>query len=391
MLLVPLKFDCSLIINVDNLKLITFLVMKKITLKLSLVLFLCLGALNSFSQIDTSKTTIANSYSGKTYIFNQNFDITESKPNGNDLTSPAKTATALQGTRCYVTSVKTMANNKKYVVIKFYIWTMKISKSEETVFKNLLESKDARKKYLETPPTSNASDSLFSLEKRKASIVDILLKRQTFNFLDYAYMDYVPLTVGTTVDNVRYFRMLETDFNSCCIEYKKTQNWDINFGVLTTPFKLRVFGKFAFTNNVSIGTSIYIQKKLSTDWSWGLVGGLSLTSVTLDASSTNIYPDGTTSDNVTTTNKTPITTSSTRPAFTPSVSALITYKNISLTLGVGADYINKPTAIATNANPEAGWIYNGRPWIGIGFGVSLFNNSKPVTTTTPDATQSTDK
>jgi hypothetical protein len=69
---------------------------------------------------------------------------------------------------------------------------------------------------------------------------------------------------------------------------------------------------------------------------------------------------------------------------------MISYKNINFIIGGGADFISKTTDIATPTNPEAGWIYNGKPWLGIGFGISLFNNNSnsKATPTLPDQTDS---
>ena len=50
---------------------------------------------------------------------------------------------------------------------------------------------------------------------------------------------------------------------------------------------------------------------------------------------------------------------------------------------MGLDFISKPTDIASMTNPEAGWIYNGKPWIGIGLGFSLFSNGSSKSNTTP--------
>jgi|GEM_PF-2352222 len=354
--------------------------MKTFAYAITMMLCFALSVTTVLGQADSEKSATTNPYAGKTYIFNQSFSITQSKSNGNDLDTPAKTVTAISGTKCYVINTPTIGG-KKYVVIRFYIWGMHISKENETIYAGLLTDPNKRMEYLTTVGKTDTGKKLYPAEKRKSDTVDMLFKRQMFNFFNYSYMAHVPTTINSPDDNKRCFKLLESDFLSCCTEYRKLQNWDINFGVLTTPFKLR-FNKFSFSNNLSVGGAVYFQKKLKNDWSIGTVGALSLSSVTLDASSTNIYENGATS-------LTPLTTSTTRPAFTPSAYFVLGYKNINFIIGGGADYISKSTDKPTPDNPEAGWIYNGKHWLGLGIGFSLFNNNKSTTTTAaPDDSQS---
>ena len=158
-----------------------------------------------------------------------------------------------------------------------------------------------------------------------------------------------------------FFSLDSTTFANSCSEYTYVGNWDITFGTFTTPFKFR-HNPLLFTNNLNLGTSICFQVKKGPNWSLGFVGGLSLSSITLDNFST----------------KGAVPSSTERPAVTPSLNLMIGYKNINLMFGLGWDYINKTSPL------EESWIYNGKHWVGVGVGISLFN-SNPATASTVKA------
>lgn len=165
-------------------------------------------------------------------------------------------------------------------------------------------------------------------------------------------------------DNTKFFLLTATTFTTSCSEYIFQQKWDFTFGTLTTPFKFR-HNPFLFTTNLNLGALVAYQRKFATNWSWGIVGGLSLSSVTLDSFSTKGF----------------VMTNTERPAVTPTISGMIGYKNINITLGLGWDFINKTSTM------EESWIYAGKRWIGVGIGISLFNASSSSPMTPPASGQ----
>ncbi len=176
-------------------------------------------------------------------------------------------------------------------------------------------------------------------------------------------------TADSVTYNGRYFRLKKEDVANNFSDVNSNRIYLFQFGSFTTPFKFRPT-KSLFTNNLSLGTSLSYLHPLpgkGKDWSIGFVGGISLTSVTLDSLSTNYK----------------VKTSTDRPALTPSFSALIAYKNINITFGFGADYINRTSIV------EKSWIFNGKPWIGFGIGINLFNSSNTGNSTTPTTDQNT--
>ena len=183
------------------------------------------------------------------------------------------------------------------------------------------------------------------------------IKRQMYNYKSTADKDVSTITKSN--DNIRYFILKKNDMINICSEYVNPRTPTVAFGTFSMPFKFRP-SKSNFTSNLSLGTSVYVNSQLTTNSSCGFVVGLSLSSVSLDSLSTNGK----------------IKTSSDRPAITPSFSLVYAYKNINFIFGVGADYINKTSAIEQN------WIYNGKPWLGFGIGINLFSAASTQTTTT---------
>jgi len=304
-------------------------------------------------------TTGMGQYREKSYTFQKDIRIVESNEVGEISKSPNRPI-APKGTTFTVQGVTPNGE----LVISFWIWGL-----NDPLTKNLEEFESNQGGGQKQPLLASIIDSAKTRKEQMklSKEMDIIAKRKTFNFKDYAEKLYVPVSVETPNSNKRYFVIGKDTLAKYCVEYKETKKWEINFGALVTPFKLR-FNRFSFSNNLSVGGAVYYQKKFDADWSWGGVLALSLSSVTLDPASTNIH------QNAAGTNP-PLKTSTTRPAFSPSVHYVLSYKTINLTAGVGFDYISKPTNIATATNPEAGWIYNGKPWLGIGLGVSLFNNN----------------
>ena len=185
--------------------------------------------------------------------------------------------------------------------------------------------------------------ALFTIERvpNATHIVIKFLKWKKDNAKKNIYNLKTPAAGGNPTEV--FFLLDKAIFDASCSEYKFEQKWDITFGALTTPFKFRN-SPFLFTTNLNLGTSVSYQRKFGKTWSWGLVGGLSLSSVSLDSFSTKGIVSNVTE----------------RPAVTPSFHGMIGYKNINLTIGLGWDFINKPSIV------EQSWVYYGKRWIGVG-------------------------
>jgi len=167
---------------------------------------------------------------------------------------------------------------------------------------------------------------------------------------------------------IRYFLLTKGIFDKSCAEYIYTPTWDINFGTLTTPFRFRNKPSL-YTNNVSLGATIAVTKKIYKNFSVGAVPGISLTKVELDKFSTNGAVDDKTE----------------RPALTPSFSLLFGFKSVNVTVGIGWDIVNKISDV------EKSWLYNGKRWFGIGIGINLFSSNKENKNTAEQPKGQTDK
>ena len=259
-------------------------------------------------------------YKGKTYIFDTDFPVYSCDALGANQSDSS--ITVYQGYLFKVVNVY-IANAVTYLIIKFNQWP----KSD---FKHRLT--------YNVKPSGNLA-ALSDLDKK------------------------IQAKQVAAEENTIYFVIRQSDFASACSEYTSPRSVTVTFGTFTTPFKFRPT-KSLFTSDLTLGTVVYINLKYNDSFSHGLAVGISLTSVMLDSLSTNGK----------------VTSSSDRPALTPSLSYVLTYKGISFTLGAGIDYINKTTPL------ERSWIFNNKPWIGFGIGVNLFgsttgNNTTPANTT----------
>ncbi|PZU87013.1 MAG: hypothetical protein DI529_07655 [Chryseobacterium sp.] len=231
---------------------------------------------------------------------------------------------------------------KKEIAMKGYLFTIEKEKSDQSVVIKFLNwEKDSIK-----AEKFNSSTEL--VEKK------VLKDKRLVNIIEPVHSPRFFLI--SKDDRIKYSRFI------------KQKKWDITFGTITTPFKFR-FSPSVFTNNLSLGGSANYTYKFLNDFHVGGVIGLSLSSVTLDAASTNGF----------------VTDNTERPAFTPSLHLLLGYKQINLLAGVGWDIINK------NSEIEKSWIYNGKPWLGLGLGISLFNQNSEKTSTQSDSGQKTSR
>ncbi|WP_158800555.1 hypothetical protein [Pedobacter sp. L105] len=284
-------------------------------LKKLVLIVLLLGINTAFSQtLPFTKSLSYNSrtQNGKIFIFDQNETVTNSNAVGQEKGSAV---IAYKGSRFTIEHIDSLNGD---LTIKF------------------LPFKLARQKN--SPNTSKYTSAS-------------LKNRLTYNVKSNPENDSI--TSKSVGNNIRYFTLSSHKANTSVSAYADSiTKWTVSLGTLTNPFKLRPT-KGQFTSNLNLGTAIFAQYKFSENWAGGGILGISLTSITLDSASTTGH----------------VLTTSERPAITPSVSFLIAYKNINFTLGVGIDYINTTTDI------EKSWIFNKKPWIGFGIGISLFNGS----------------
>jgi hypothetical protein len=134
------------------------------------------------------------------------------------------------------------------------------------------------------------------------------------------------------------------------------------FGPMIVPIKVR-FGtsntNFALTSDVNLGLAAghkfaFLTKK-SKPWELALLGGVSVTSISMDASTTKNF----------------LTQENKIAGLTTSISGVFMKDGFQIGLMIGMD----------TPSGEIGkkWIYRDIPWIGFGLGVTLFNNNNKET------------
>ena len=127
-------------------------------------------------------------------------------------------------------------------------------------------------------------------------------------------------------------------------------------GATHIPFRLR-FDPFDFSNHLSIGTSFGVKFPMSNthDISFNILGGINIASISLDSLSTNGMADP----------------GETAAAFTPSLGFVFEYSKVQVGIYTGVDLLS--------GNDKDIWIYQGKPWISIGVGVSIFTADSGTT------------
>lgn len=165
-------------------------------------------------------------------------------------------------------------------------------------------------------------------------------KQYNFNYTD------------STKNKQKFFLLSVDEFNQKAIpRYSKSASFTI--GATHIPFRIRG-NPFDFSNHVSIGTSFGAKFPLSNykDISLNVIGGINIANISLDSLSTNgmieDVPD-------------------TEPAFTPSIGVVFEFSKAQVGLYMGWDLLS--------GREKDIWIYQGKPWISIGIGTSIFTSS----------------
>lgn len=155
--------------------------------------------------------------------------------------------------------------------------------------------------------------------------------------------------------NYKEFAITPEDFNTSCIPYFGTSS-EFTWGVMTLPIKLRFGGadnrSFNYEEKLNLGFVAGVRQQLRgrIQHSMNYVGGFGATTVRTDSLSqkSGIAPSGTTSG-----------------AFSFNVGVLYAHENFQVGIFAGSDFI--PGALGKD------WKYQGKPWLGLALGISLFS------------------
>jgi hypothetical protein len=166
---------------------------------------------------------------------------------------------------------------------------------------------------------------------------------------------------ATDTEVEKYFLMTRSDLDSNCIKvfndgYKSLV---FTFGLVTMPMKIRLGKNFDFQGNLSLGTTAGAKMRLSkyNPNYINFLFGASISAISLDSFSTKGKVSGQ-----------PITNMA---VFSPSLGLVFEFGKAQAGIFYGWDILNKSN------QSMYGWIHNKKPWLSVGFGVSIFNvNSK---------------
>lgn len=166
-------------------------------------------------------------------------------------------------------------------------------------------------------------------------------------------------TRGNTIDTVveKYFLITKGDLDSNCIKVFNDGYRSVvfTFGIITMPMKLRLGKNFDFQGNLSLGTTAGAKMRISkyNPNYINLLFGASISTITLDSFSTKGKVTGQ-----------PITNMA---VFSPSLGIVFEFGKAQAGIFYGWDILNKSN------QSKYSWIHNKKPWLSVGFGVSIFN------------------
>lgn len=166
-------------------------------------------------------------------------------------------------------------------------------------------------------------------------------------------------------DNETYFKMNLSDLNNLCVNYFSKEN-AFSWGFTIMPYKLRFGNKaertFNFTNNFTIG--------LTSGWSYRFKGRHEKNIALLGSVGVSAFSV----DSLTTKGITKQSTAT--AAFTPAIGVVYEHDGFQIGIFTGADYcVNELSRT---------WVYQGKQWLSIGMGFSLFSKNKTNSSTDKD-------
>lgn len=160
----------------------------------------------------------------------------------------------------------------------------------------------------------------------------------------------------------KYFKLSKSIFDDENQVSELLPRNSFTFGALTVPIKLR-FGSgkdkdprryFDFTSDVNIGVSAghKFRPYRNENFAVNFLFGFSVTSVEVDQETTGDF----------------VTTNTKAAAFTPNASIVFETKDFQIGAFIGVDILSGELG--------SNWLYQKKPWIGIGLGYGIFSKDK---------------
>jgi hypothetical protein len=202
------------------------------------------------------------------------------------------------------------------------------------------------------------------------------------NFLRYNYRGdsaaFTALTpqakISRNFDTLqKYFLVKMSVFKAHAVKVpaKVRTKGALGFGILNYPFKWRIQPKIQdFTGSFNVGAAVAytLGHDSLNKWTESFVGGVGISSITLDKQSVNA-------------NASMLDSSNGITALTFSLGFILEYSKIQVGAFIGWDRISNLN------NTTYGWKYQGNPWLSIGIGYSIFSTSSSANQSSAADTQ----
>lgn len=162
-------------------------------------------------------------------------------------------------------------------------------------------------------------------------------------------------------DVQRYFKV-STDVLDANASRLDRVNFALAVGVINYPFKYRPqkgHPDFSGAFNFGVAVGVKLPHKESLKFTHSIITGYSISQVSLDTSTV-------------TKNKAEVIGNNNFAAFSFSVGYMVEYDRVQAGVFLGFDQMGKLN------NDHFGWIYQGKPWLSVGIGYSIFSTSKPA-------------
>jgi hypothetical protein len=161
------------------------------------------------------------------------------------------------------------------------------------------------------------------------------------------------------VDQI-YFTVPRSIFRTHATKVTRTRmGISLGFGVINYPFKYRPQkgeGDFSGSFNVGAAIALTLPHDSLAKWIFSYVAGFGISSITLDKSQVSMNANKLDSTNGLT-------------ALSLSLGYMVEYNKVQAGIFVGWDRLNNLN------NSTYGWKYQGRPWLSVGIGYSIFSTS----------------
>lgn len=193
----------------------------------------------------------------------------------------------------------------------------------------------------------------------QVKVLNIENDRVYFRFFRFSEQNDINAFNDDSDGKTRVFSMSKDDFKNLTKRYYNTFR-GFKYGAYTVPIRLRSSkGVFEFDSNLSLGANILgrlglsrFKENLFVDFSFGL----GVTKVNLNKENSILGTEGSDFENIDVLSPT---------AFTVSFGVLLNLaKNVNIGAYLGWDRLS-------TADNKTNWIYNNKPWTGIGLNISF--------------------